>query len=825
MRLTEGVKETLTNNRTPEIPMNTNDVKEFFRFLSHGNLEQIQTYCFLDFNSVEVIKGHGVKFGKLEDITKECEEFREKFTLHTCLNLSNLKGRRLGDIVTPRVLCVDLDREVKLEEINLWMHQHDIGMVVQSSIGKYHLYWKYDGTLEQWKRYQLALAWQFKGDFGLEQVNKTIRVPGVLRGTKGGAEFMPQIKYLNHITIPVTDSTIIEKFPWLNEAHAKGEEYKKTAYRETRDKIKKARIEQRQGFTGGALIDAPAIGRNNALYSTVKEEIGSGELTLEEAQALGTEINGHFTEPLGEEEVKKTVNSAHRAALEKMEARQEVIEEKKKEIRVRLGDIGFDYDYGTEFLCINRFTDLASLERVIQRFGSSMFRNCGVLWAFDGDTKTWIIQKSSSELLQSFLKQVCQDVINDEKFIETCCTTAKGEFSESLKVREETKWLSASKHSGLLQLLKNSADIVRKEFSECDTNKALLNCKNGVLNLVTKEFRQAKPDDYLLKQTPVIYNPQAECPWWKNFVSEVFAENITPTEIITFIQEVFGYTLTGSIREQCIFVHCGDGANGKSRMLYALQMLLGGYSGILEPKALSQIGTSQFTKEFNRLGVTFEGRRCVVIDDLNTKTQWDESLVKILTSETLKARYLYGEERDIPNNAKIHIGCNSIPETDAGGYAVFRRICIINYPRTFEVNSIKNREIEFKIKEELSGILNWAIEGLDQILNQNGGKLKRPDEVTIANENYASGSFDVTDLFPKIFHKVEDKEEPNWVPLSDMTETLNSYLIGVGKRDKQVSVDSMGRFCARKYSSKRTYGENKTKKITFYNVKIKGSFL
>ena len=49
-------------------------------------------------------------------------------------------------------------------------------------------------------------------------------------------------------------------------------------------------------------------------------------------------------------------------------------------------------------------------------------------------------------------------------------------------------------------------------------------------------------------------------------------------EVMSFVQRVVGYSVTGLGDEQCIFILNGDGANGKSTLLNVLNQLLGDYA-------------------------------------------------------------------------------------------------------------------------------------------------------------------------------------------------------------------------------------------------------
>ena len=55
--------------------------------------------------------------------------------------------------------------------------------------------------------------------------------------------------------------------------------------------------------------------------------------------------------------------------------------------------------------------------------------------------------------------------------------------------------------------------------------------------------------DYDLHWTPVVYDPQARCPCWEKFVSDVMGDD---PEMIALFQRVAGYATTGSSSEQVL---------------------------------------------------------------------------------------------------------------------------------------------------------------------------------------------------------------------------------------------------------------------------------
>lgn len=60
-------------------------------------------------------------------------------------------------------------------------------------------------------------------------------------------------------------------------------------------------------------------------------------------------------------------------------------------------------------------------------------------------------------------------------------------------------------------MLKDAKSVFPLSMKQYDQDIYLFNCKNGTLDLRTMEFREHRPEDFLTKVSPVIYDPDADC--------------------------------------------------------------------------------------------------------------------------------------------------------------------------------------------------------------------------------------------------------------------------------------------------------------------------
>jgi putative DNA primase/helicase len=96
---------------------------------------------------------------------------------------------------------------------------------------------------------------------------------------------------------------------------------------------------------------------------------------------------------------------------------------------------------------------------------------------------------------------------------------------------------------------------------QLDADGWLLNCANGTVDLRTGALRPHQPKDLLTKSTGVPYDPEARCPRFKRFLLEIMNGN---RQMVRFLRRALGYSLTGDVREQCLFLPHGSGSISRS---------------------------------------------------------------------------------------------------------------------------------------------------------------------------------------------------------------------------------------------------------------------
>lgn len=241
-----------------------------------------------------------------------------------------------------------------------------------------------------------------------------------------------------------------------------------------------------------------------------------------------------------------------------------------------------------------------------------------------------------------------------------------------------------------------------------DSDRNVINLKNGLLDIIDisePELKRHCHTHFSFIQLPVSYDPDAKCENFIKFLSEVLPEKDIP-----IIQELFGYSLYQYYHIHKAFMFLGEGANGKSTLMNVIKMFVG-------PKNAASISLQRLNKERFGTGYLY-GKLVNLCADLSPKKIYDAGNFKLSTSGDL----LSGEKKhkdDFPfvNFAKHIFSANKLPEVGDQSDAFFRRWILINFPNKFEGdNDNKNILNEITTAWELSGILNWCLEGLERLL-------------------------------------------------------------------------------------------------------------
>jgi len=277
-------------------------------------------------------------------------------------------------------------------------------------------------------------------------------------------------------------------------------------------------------------------------------------------------------------------------------------------------------------------------------------------------------------------------------------------------------------------MLTNAIQIVQGlTFCDFDNPPAELICvQNGLLNIKTGELSEHTPNCFFQSKMPVAYDKDAKCPSFLEWVNQVLPE----PKKRDCLQEIFGYCLLRGMPLHKLLFLVGSGRNGKGTFTRTLTNIIGDNNCAAIP--LELMGSRfQVTNLFGKLiNISSEPR---VKDYLNTE------VIKKVTGEDLITGEIKGKQKllSFTNYAKFIVMANKLPKVEDDTVAWWERVVVLEFTEEFtKQNGKLQPNIEKKWLEnesERSGILNWAIEGLKRLL-QNNDFTKSEEMVNVEKE-------------------------------------------------------------------------------------------
>lgn len=286
-----------------------------------------------------------------------------------------------------------------------------------------------------------------------------------------------------------------------------------------------------------------------------------------------------------------------------------------------------------------------------------------------------------------------------------------------------------------LIMIEDAKEIYFISSDMLDSDGDLFNCQNGVLNLKTMEFTEHNSDYLLSKVSNVIYNPDTKSLTFEKFVSEIMCEDKSKEE---YLQRVLGYSMTAeNSQEECYMLYGATTRNGKSTLLETICYMMGDYALNMSPDTLASKPRDSRTAsgDIARL----DNCRLVHMSEPPKRMIFDVALIKtLLGRDKITARYLHQGEFEFTPIFKLLINTNYLPQVNDDTLFSSGRIKVIEFKRHFE-ESEQDKTLKDRLKtdENLSGIFNWCIEGLNKYKTDG---LEPPDSVKDATQEYRENS-------------------------------------------------------------------------------------
>lgn len=243
-------------------------------------------------------------------------------------------------------------------------------------------------------------------------------------------------------------------------------------------------------------------------------------------------------------------------------------------------------------------------------------------------------------------------------------------------------------------------------FLDCS---GLMNLKNGVFDLETKELMPHSPEYGFRTLIPYDYRPEATCPRFDKFMEEI---TVSDRDIENLILEYIGYCLSSTPPEygEKAMILLGEGANGKSVLIDVVRKLAG--EGSTAAITMADLGSE--TQRYQLVGKLIN-----VSEETPSKSIMESAMFKnVITGGTMVVKQLYHQPYSVKNECKLLFACNDMPAATDTSHGLFRRLLIVPFNAKFSGQKA-DKNLRSVLFGELSGILNRVIEGYLRLKENN----------------------------------------------------------------------------------------------------------
>lgn len=290
-----------------------------------------------------------------------------------------------------------------------------------------------------------------------------------------------------------------------------------------------------------------------------------------------------------------------------------------------------------------------------------------------------------------------------------------------------------AKVSGMLNAFKSLRDgdegpfVTQAWTRDFDADPMAYHCANGTLRFVEIErgrwqhrFEPGhRAADMFMQVSNAEYDADATAPAWIERMGVMHRD----PEQRTALQRIYGMTLTALISDQAFYIFQGKGQDGKSVTNDVIFRLHGAYARRADPKTFLE-GPSQASASHQSDIVRLAGDiRLVIADEPKKGSTWDGQRIKQATGSEMIARGAHATtELSFVPHWQLIVECNQLPKPPSDDRGFKRRFklypWVVQFGITPDVPDEPVDVVKARLFGEMSGILNWMIQGAVEWLNE-----------------------------------------------------------------------------------------------------------
>ncbi len=300
-------------------------------------------------------------------------------------------------------------------------------------------------------------------------------------------------------------------------------------------------------------------------------------------------------------------------------------------------------------------------------------------------------------------------------------------------------------------------------------NSILINLLNGTFEITPSKrgLRPFEQKDFITHQLPFEYDPEVTAPMFKKYLDEVLPDPDKQKVLAEFCGYIF--IKPSVLKLEKMLILYGTGANGKSVFFEIINALLG-------TENISNYSLQSLTNENGYFRAKIGNKLVNYASEINGKLETD-IFKQMASGEPIEARLPYGDPFILTEYAKLIFNCNELPKDVEHTNAYFRRFLIIGFDVTIPEDKQDKQLPQKIIQNELSGVFNWILQGLDRLLEQKS--FSKCEAIDNARSDYEKQSDSVLLFITEMNFK---KSTSEYILISELYPQYKYFCIEDGYR-------------------------------------------
>ncbi len=345
-------------------------------------------------------------------------------------------------------------------------------------------------------------------------------------------------------------------------------------------------------------------------------------------------------------------------------------------------------------------------------------------------------------------------------------------------------------------VMKEAADefYVEHFVDKLDSDRYLLGCENGVIDMREIAFREGKPDDYISMSIGYDYKNVSDNASEMTLLDEFLIKIFPDPELREYFLEYCASILVGGNSNKNILFWTGEGDNGKSVVVSLIELTLGKYAIKLPTSILTgkRTQSSQACPELVRSAAA----HAAFIQEPNKKEPVNDGVLKELSgNDSFWARGLWDQGKDIIPQIKLSVITNDLPRVDSNSRALWERFKVLQFESTFLHESLCAPSLEEQLKQKKFPKDPYFSEKLPELKQaflckllkvakkvKNHGRMLEPSKVREATNTYRKNNdvflqyineciINIDDSLPK----KEDEDDEKYISLGDLYTDFSDW--------------------------------------------------